>query len=164
MLHTAIFFLVKLLSFFFTLSCLYLVCTVCWANFFTHTHNVGSCIDNKCFEITHRYIGQCRNNGKWTNVHREMCIRIRNYRWFTVTAIRWARSRSVCSACFALYHFWFVVGIAVAVTFFCCTSIRYLKRQKCIESSLAHFTHEHSHANSKHKNKPRIVNRSYAVA
>lgn len=118
MLHTAIFFLVKLLSFFFTLSCLYLVCTVCWANFFTHTHNVGSCIDNKCFEITHRYIGQCRNNGKWTNVHREMCIRIRNYRWFTVTAIRWARSRSVCSACFALYHFWFVVGIAVAVTFF----------------------------------------------
>lgn len=60
--------------------------------------------------------------------------------------------------------FGLLLVLLLLLLFFCCTSIRYLKRQKCIESSLAHFTHEHSHANSKHKNKPRIVNRSYAVA
>lgn len=43
-----------------------------------------------------RYIGQCRNNGKYTNVHREMCIRIRNYRWFTVKVIRSASARRLC--------------------------------------------------------------------
>lgn len=46
-----------------------------------------------------RYIGQCRYNGKCANVHREMCIRIRNYRWFTVKVIR---SRGVCVVCCAV--------------------------------------------------------------
>lgn len=90
---------------------------MCWANFFTHTLN-SHVLTINVLKLHIRYIGQCRNNGMCTNVHREMCIRIRNYRWFTIKAIRCANGDGVCvvclCVCIALYHFRFVVSAVMA--------------------------------------------------